>query len=137
MARPDRSGLMPASLRLGRVGGIPIGLHYSWFLIAALITFSLAGRFQQTHPGWDTPTVWSVAALTAALFFVTLLAHEFSHALVARARGLPVRSITLFALGGIAHIERDATTAKTEFLVAIVGPLVSFAIGFACIGIAR
>lgn len=137
MARPDRSGLMPASLRLGHVGGIPIGLHYSWFLIAALITFSLAGRFQQTHPGWDTPTVWSVAALTAALFFVTLLAHEFSHALVARARGLPVRSITLFALGGIAHIERDATTAKTEFLVAIVGPLVSFAIGFACIGIAR
>jgi Zn-dependent protease/predicted transcriptional regulator len=128
---------MPASFHLGRVAGIPIGLHYSWLLIAALITFSLAGRFQQTHPGWDTPTVWSVAVLTAVLFFVTLLAHELSHAVVARGRGLPVRSITLFALGGVAHIEKDATTAKTEFLVAIVGPIVSLVIGVACIGVAQ
>jgi Zn-dependent protease/predicted transcriptional regulator len=128
---------MPASIRLGRVAGIPIGLHYSWFLIAALITFSLAGRFQETHPAWDTPTIWAISAFTAVLFFATLLAHELSHSVVARARGLSVRSITLFALGGIAHIEKDATTATTEFLVAIVGPIVSFAIGFACIGVAQ
>jgi Zn-dependent protease/predicted transcriptional regulator len=132
-----RAELMPASVRLGRVGGIPIGLHYTWFIIAALITFSLAGRFRETHPPWDTVTVWSVAVLTAVLFFATLLAHELSHAVVARARGLPVRSITLFALGGLANIEKDATSAKTEFLVAIVGPIVSFAIGFTCIGLAQ
>jgi Zn-dependent protease/predicted transcriptional regulator len=128
---------MPATLRLGRIGGIPLGLHYSWFIIAGLITFSLAGHFQDTHPNWSLTLIWSISSLTAVLFFGTLLAHELSHALVARTRGLPVRSITLFALGGIANIEKDATSAKTEFLVAIVGPVVSFGIGFGCIGVAR
>lgn len=135
-ATSARDTAMPASLRLGRIGGVPVSLHFSWFLIAMLITMSLAGRFGDTHPGWSAALVWSVAAFTAVLFFATLLTHELSHAVVARARGLPVRSITLFALGGIANIEKDANTAKTEFLVAIVGPIVSFAIGALCIGVA-
>jgi Zn-dependent protease len=59
--------------------------------------------------------------LTALLFFVTLLAHEMSHALVARARGLTTKAITLFALGGVAQIEKEPEDAKTEFLVGIVG----------------
>ena len=133
----SRDGLMPATLRIGRVRGIPLGLHFSWFLIAGLIVLSLAGRFEGTHPDWSATVIWIVSALTAALFFVTLLAHEFSHAVVARRRGLPVRSITLFALGGLANIEKDATSAKTEFLVAIVGPVVSFAIGFGCLAAAQ
>jgi Zn-dependent protease len=129
-----REGIMPASIRLGRVGGVPIGLHYSWFIIAALITFSLANHFRVTHPDWQTMLIWSTSLATAALFFVTLLTHELSHAMVAKARGLPVRSITLFALGGIAQIERDVNTARTEFFVAIVGPITSFTIGLICIG---
>ena len=138
MARNSaRSGLMPATLPLGHIRGIPLGLHFSWFIIAGLITLSLASRFRDTHPEWSLAVIWSVSVLTAVLFFATLLAHELSHAVVARRRGLPVRSITLFALGGIANIEKDATTARTEFLVAIVGPLVSFAIGFSCIAMAR
>jgi Zn-dependent protease/predicted transcriptional regulator len=128
---------MPGTLRLGRLGGIPIGLHYSWFIIAALITFSLADQFRGSHADWSRPLIWSVSVFTAMLFFATLLAHELSHAVVARTRGLSVRSITLFALGGIANIEKDATTPRTEFLVAIVGPIVSFAIGAACIGVAQ
>jgi Zn-dependent protease/predicted transcriptional regulator len=132
-----REGILSASIRLGRWAGIPVGLHYSWFIIAALITLSLAGHFTATQPGWAQPLTWGVAALTAVLFFLTLLAHEFSHALVAQARGIPVRSITLFALGGIAQLDRDANSAKTEFLVAIVGPITSFVIGFGCIAAAR
>jgi Zn-dependent protease len=132
-----RDGLLPASASLGRIAGIPIGLHFSWFIIAALITFSLAGRFQITKPEWSASLVWGVSILTAVLFFVTLVAHELSHALVARARGIPVKSITLFALGGIANISKDANTAKTEFLIAIVGPITSFVIGFGAIGIAQ
>jgi len=128
---------MHASIRLGRIAGIPIGLHYTWFIIAALITFSLAAHFRQTSPGWSPVLTWGTAAFTALLFFATLVAHELSHALVAMAKGLPVRSITLFALGGIAQIEKDANSAKTEFLVAIAGPITSFVIGFTCIGIAQ
>ena len=134
---PPRDGLLPASVSLGRIAGIPIGLHFSWFIIAALITFSLAGRFQATQPEWSPSLVWSVSILTAVLFFVTLVAHELSHALVARARGIPVKSITLFALGGIANISKDANSAKTEFVIAIVGPITSFAIGFGAIGFAQ
>lgn len=127
---------MPASIRLGRVGGIPIALHYSWFIIATLITLSLAAHFRSTQPDWYPPTIWMTSVMTALLFFVSLLAHEMAHAIVAQARGLPVRSITLFALGGVAQIEKDANTARTEFLVAVVGPITSLVIGFVCIGIA-
>jgi Zn-dependent protease/predicted transcriptional regulator len=128
--------LWPGTISFGQFRGIAVGLHYSWFLIAALISFSLAGHFGQTHPDWSMARVWGVALITAALFFATLLAHELSHALVAQFHGLPVRSITLFALGGMASIEREANSAKTEFLVAIVGPIVSFVIGLASIAAA-
>jgi len=136
-AERTSSRLWPASLSLGRIAGIPIGLHYSWFLIALLIAFSLAAQFQTARPEWTAQRVWIVALVTAVLFFVTLLAHELSHALVARSAGIPVRSITLFALGGVATIEREGNNAKTEFLIAIVGPIVSALIGFGALVVAR
>jgi Zn-dependent protease len=127
---------MRASINLGRIAGIPIGLHYSWLIIATLITLSLAAHFRATDAGWGTVVVWLSAAVTALLFFASLVAHELSHALVARARRLPVRSITLFALGGIAHIEKEAGSAKTEFWMGIAGPIASLAIGIACVAAA-
>jgi Zn-dependent protease/predicted transcriptional regulator len=136
-AAQDRGAILQASVPLGRVLGIPLGLHYSWVIIATLIALSLAGHFTITNPGWTPPLVWGTAVVTALLFFVTLLAHELSHAVVAQARGIPVRSITLFALGGIAQMERDADSAKTEFLIAIVGPIASFTIGGMCLVAAR
>jgi Zn-dependent protease len=129
--------LWPASLSLGRIAGIPIGLHYSWFLIALLIALSLASQFRMTRPEWTTERVWIVSVVTAVLFFVTLLAHELSHALVARSSGIPVRSITLFALGGVASIEKEGNNAKTEFFIAVVGPIVSALIGFLALAAAR
>jgi Zn-dependent protease/predicted transcriptional regulator len=125
-----------SSIRLGKLFGIEIGLHYSWFLIALLITMSLGSQFQESHAEWGSTTIWALAVLTAILFFVTLLAHEMSHALVARARGLTTRAITLFALGGVAQIEKEPEDAKTEFLVGIVGPLSSAVIGLVSLGIA-
>jgi Zn-dependent protease len=127
---------MPASIRLGSVAGVPIGLHYSWFIIAALITFSLASHFRARIQPADHAR-WTTSLATAVLFFVTLLMHELSHVLVAGARAVPVRSITLFALGGGAQIEKDVNTAKTEFLVGAVGPVTSFIIGLMCIAIAQ
>jgi Zn-dependent protease/predicted transcriptional regulator len=127
---------MRSSIRLGKLFGIEIGLHYSWFLIALLITMSLGSQFQASHAEWGTNVIWALSVLTALLFFITLLAHEMSHALVARARGLTTKAITLFALGGVAQIEKEPEDAKTEFLVGIVGPLSSAVIGVASLGIA-
>ncbi|HEX4951043.1 MAG TPA: site-2 protease family protein [Blastocatellia bacterium] len=127
---------MEAQIKLGRLFGIKIGLHYSWLLIALLIAFSLSGHFGAAHPTWSRGVIWSMAISTAVLFFAAIVAHELSHALMARRRGLPVRSITLFALGGVAQFEKEAEDAQTEFLVSIVGPLASAVIGFVCLMLA-
>src|SRR3954471_22919534 len=128
---------MKAQIKLGRIFGVEIGLHYSWLLIALLITFSLAGTFQQNNPGWSDGLRWGLAIVTAILFFASIVVHELSHALVAKLRGLPVRSITLFALGGVAQIEKEAADAKTEFWMGIIGPITSILIGLVCLGLAR
>ena len=127
---------MRSNIKLGTISGIEIGLHYSWFIIAALIAFSLSEHFRQVNPSWGPGLIWIAALITAVLFFVTLLLHELAHSLVAQARGLKVRAITLFALGGVSQIQDDATDAKTELLVAIAGPIASLTIGFGCLGIA-
>jgi Zn-dependent protease len=132
-ARDAQSG----HLGLATIQGIAIRLHYSWFLIAALITFSLAARFRGLNPAWSGALVWGAAVLTALLFFASIVVHELSHALVARARGVPVRAITLFALGGVAQIEKESTDPRTEFWMAIVGPVTSVLIGSACLGLAH
>ena len=126
---------MRAQIKLGRIFGVEIGLHYSWFIIALLITFSLAGHFQTNNPGWSDGLRWGVAIVTALLFFVSIVLHELSHAMVAKLRGLPVKSITLFALGGVAQIEKEAADAKTEFWMGIIGPITSFVIGVICLAI--
>jgi Zn-dependent protease/predicted transcriptional regulator len=127
---------MEAQIKLGRIFGVQIALHYSWLLIALLVTLSLVGLFSAINPQWGASVIWATAIVTGLLFFTTLLLHELSHAAVARSRGLPVRSITLFALGGVAQIERDAADAKTEFWMAIVGPITSIAIGAVCLAFA-
>jgi Zn-dependent protease/predicted transcriptional regulator len=127
---------MNSNVKLGRISGIEIGLHYSWFIIAALIVFSLGEHFRQVNPNWGAGEIWIAALFTAVLFFVTLLLHELAHSLVAQSRGLKVRAITLFALGGVSQIQDDATDAKTEFWVAIAGPIASLIIGLSCLGIA-
>src|SRR5205807_8548476 len=113
--------------------GIQIGLHYSWLLIDVLVVFSLAGQFTATNRQWGSNVIWGLAILTALLFFAAIVVHELSHAAVAKARGLPVRSITLFALGGVAEIEKEASDARTEFWMAIVGPIASVTIGLLCL----
>ena len=127
---------MKAQIKLFKIFGIQIGLHYSWLLIAVLVVFSLAGQFAFTNPQWGSTVIWGLAILTALLFFAAIVVHELSHAAVAKARGLPVKSITLFALGGVAQIEKEASDAKTEFWMGIAGPITSAIIGFVCLAIA-
>jgi Zn-dependent protease/CBS domain-containing protein len=127
---------MKPSITLGRLFGVDIGLHYSWFIIAMLITLSLVGQFGATDPDWSRAIVWASAVITATLFFVSIVLHELSHALVARARGVSVRSITLFALGGVATMETPSPDAKTEFWIAVAGPIASVVIGLGCYALA-
>ena len=127
---------MNSNVKLGRISGIEIGLHYSWFIIAALIVFSLGEHFRQVNPNRGAGEIWIAALFTAVLFFVTLLLHELAHSVVAQSRGLKFRSITLFALGGVSQMQDDATDAKTEFWVAIAGPIASLIIGSICLSIA-
>ena len=127
---------MEATIRLGSIYGIKIGLHYSWLIIAVLIVLSLSGHFAQAHPDWSSGTIWMMAVFSALFFFVAIIVHELSHAAVARSKDLPVRSITLFALGGVAQIERESPDAKTEFWIGIVGPMTSAVIGSTCLVIA-
>jgi Zn-dependent protease/predicted transcriptional regulator len=128
--------VMKAHIKLGRVFGVAIGLHYSWLIIALLVTLSLRSQFAVDHPNWVVSTTWTIAIVTGLLFFVSILLHELSHAAVARVRGIPVRGITLFALGGVAQIEKDAADAKSEFWMGIVGPITSVVIGVLCLVLA-
>ena len=117
---------MRGSFTLGKILGIPIRLHSSWFLVAALVAWSLAsGYFPQEYPGWAAATYWIIGAVTAALFFASVLLHELGHSILALREKVPVRSITLFIFGGVAQIGREPPTAGAEFRIAVAGPLTS------------
>jgi Zn-dependent protease/predicted transcriptional regulator len=128
---------MKSQIKLGTVFGVELGLHYSWLVIALLITFSLGAQFHAVNRDWSDAVVWSTAIVTGILFFACLFAHELSHAVVAKARGIPIHKITLFLLGGVAQIEKEASDPKTEFWMAIVGPFTSGALGVLLLGLAR
>ncbi len=118
---------MGSSVRLGKIFGIPIYLHYSWFVIfayfAAIIAIELLGDYSL-----GIRIIGGIA--TSLVFFACVLAHELSHSLVAIKNDIPIRSITLFILGGVAQITREAARPKTELVMAIAGPLCSLVLAF-------
>jgi Zn-dependent protease len=119
-----------SGLRLGRVAGIEVRLDFSLIVIFILILISLAGGiFPSWHPDWSAAMVWLTALGAALLFFVSVLLHELSHALVGRRFGVVINRITLFMFGGMAHMENEPPSAGAEFWMAIAGPLTSFALG--------
>ncbi|MGQ9600484.1 MAG: site-2 protease family protein [Anaerolineae bacterium] len=124
---------MEASIRLGRILGIPVGLHVSWFLIFGLVTWSMAvGYFPGEYASLPTAAYWGLGAMTSLLFFGSVLVHELGHSVVALRHRIPVRGITLFIFGGVAQISREPPDAGAEFRIAIAGPLSSLglALGF-------
>jgi len=115
--------------RIGKIFGINIHIDWSWLLIFGLVSWSLASTFGQLHTEWTGLMQWGIALSAALLFFMSVLAHELAHSLVARSRGVPVRNITLFMFGGVSNIQRDPSSPVDELLVTIVGPLTSFLLG--------
>ncbi len=122
--------MLRSSIQIAKIGGIAINIHVSWILIFILVTWTLAGSyFPLNYPDWSPTLYWAVGLATSVLFFVSVLLHELAHSFVAKARGLPVRDITLFIFGGVSQIGEEPETAGTEFVMALVGPLTSFALG--------
>jgi len=122
-------GCVPGSFRIARVLGIDIRVHISWLLIFFLITVQYSQLFGQDYPSWSDPKVLIVASITALLFFLSVVLHEFAHALVARRFNMSVSSITLFLLGGVASLTKEPPSARAEFFMAAAGPLTSLVIG--------
>lgn len=122
--------MMQDAIPMGRLAGIPVRLHASWFLVAALVVWSLASAyFPEVAEGYSSGAYWMAAIAAALLFFASLLAHEFAHAIVATRRGMRVASITLYLFGGVAAIETESESAADEFWMTVVGPLTSLGLG--------
>jgi Zn-dependent protease len=113
-------------LQIGRIFGIPIYVHSSWFIIFALITLMLRTQFIALHSSWSPAQHWSLGVITSLLFFASVLFHELAHSVVAMRYKIPVVSITLFVFGGLARIGREAANAGQEFNIAIAGPISSY-----------
>ncbi len=123
------------TLRIGSLLGIPLLVNPGWFLIAALTVWLLATQiFPDVLPELSTGVHIAMALVSAVLFFSSIILHELAHSVVAKFYGIPVRSITLFLFGGVAHITREATRPLNELLMAAAGPLLSLALGAILIG---
>lgn len=116
-------------LRILQVRGIPIYLDLSWLLVFALLTTMLVGDFSYAvahlAPGVPPWHIWVMALVTALGFFTCIVLHELGHAITGQAFGMRIRGITLFLFGGVAELEREPPSARSEFWMAIAGPLVS------------
>jgi Zn-dependent protease/CBS domain-containing protein len=126
----EEGDAMQGSIYIGSIAGIRIEINYGWLIILVLLTISLAaGWFPSAVPGLGLLTYYILGLIAAILLFASVLVHELAHSLVARARGLPVKSITLFIFGGVSNLEGEPQSAGTEFQLAIVGPVASLVIG--------
>ena len=117
---------MKSSIRLGKIAGVDVGIHYSWFAVLALVSWSLSrGLLPEHFPGWSGHAYWATGVLAALALFASVLVHELAHSLVAKARGFPVEGITLFLLGGVSNLKAESRHPRDELVISAVGPLTS------------
>jgi Zn-dependent protease/CBS domain-containing protein len=119
---------MRGNISLGRVFGIPLRLHYTWFIIFALVTYSLVlyPLVEPPYPPIEQRIILGI--LTSLLFFASIITHELAHSILAIRNDIPVKEITLFVFGGVSQITKEATRPRAELSIAIVGPLTSLAL---------
>lgn len=128
--------LPPGTFRVGSIGGIPVLVRTSWFLVAVLIAWIVAPVVEDVQPGLGA-LKYVVGVAYAVLFYLTILLHEASHALMARRYGISVSWIMLHFLGGQTDIDSEPASAGQEFKIAVVGPLTSIAVGLAALAATR
>lgn len=121
--------------KIGRVLGIPIHVHASWFAVFFFVTWSLAtGYLPETLPGLSESRYWGMGGVSSLLLFLSVLLHELGHSYVALHYRIPISQITLFIFGGMAHMGKEPPSPRAEFLIALAGPLVSLLLGVGCLG---
>jgi len=122
--------MFEGGIPIGRVFGIHLRLHYSWFIVFGLITWALAASYFPTeYPYWNRATYWGIGLATSLLFFLSVLVHELAHSVVAQRAGIPIKSITLFIFGGVSQMTKEPGQPAVEFRMALAGPLTSLVIG--------
>jgi Zn-dependent protease/predicted transcriptional regulator len=127
---------MTKSFRIGRLFGIEIEIDYTWFIVFVLVMILVSTDILAKQlDGLPLGTRWLVAAFTTVLFFSSVLLHELSHSLVARAQGLGISGITLFIFGGVSKMTDEPKSAGAEFKIAIAGPLMSLFLAVLCFGL--
>ncbi len=123
------------SITLFKLFGFPVKVDLTWIVIAVLVTWSLASAFfPHYYPDLSSGTYLFMSIVGALGLFLSIIIHEFAHSKVAQLRGLPMKGITLFIFGGVAEMTDEPPDAKTEFQMAIAGPLTSIAIAAVCFG---
>lgn len=116
-------------IKLFNLMGFEVRLHSSWLILGVLVVVSLAGGFFPGElPGYPRADYWWMALGGVVGLLFSIVIHEFAHSIVARYYGIPMRGITLFIFGGVAEMGSEPPNAKSEFLMAIAGPLTSFLI---------
>jgi len=126
---------MRGSIRIARIAGIDISIHYTWLFIFVLVTWTLSKNFfPLLSPGHSGLVYWGMGALSAILFFISVLLHELAHSLYARAHGVAVTSIVLFIFGGVSNLPEEAHRAREEFWMALLGPLTSLVLAGIFVG---
>jgi Zn-dependent protease len=120
------------SIQLGRVFGIRVGVDISWFLVLFLIIWTLSDYYDDVAPG---SSAFLLATISALLFFLSILLHEFGHAIVAIRNGIPIQGIDLWLFGGVAKLGRDSDSPGVEFRIAVAGPVVTLVIAAVCMGL--
>jgi len=124
------------SVKLFTIFGFEVSINISWAFLAILIAVSLAqGFFPATYKGWPAATYWGMAAAGVVGVFFSIVLHELSHSLAARAMGMEMKGITLFLFGGIAHMQQEPSSAKGELIMAIAGPIISLVLAGILLGI--
>ncbi len=119
----------PVSVKLGKIMGIPVRIHYTLWLVFILIAWSLAyGYMPHQYPGLSAMTYWAIGIASAVILFASVLVHELSHSYIAKKNGLPIARITLFFFGGVSEMTEEPQDPGLEVRMAAAGPLMSFLI---------
>lgn len=126
---------MRQTIQLGRVQGIPVGVHWSVLVVLLLLVQGLAVVvLPQSVDGYSTLAYWLAGAGFTGLFMAALLGHELAHALTARHYGVQVRAVTLWLLGGVSELEGEPPHPRADLAIALAGPLASMGAAAACAG---